>query len=361
MANSKKEHAVAIDSIDTAELPHITVIVPAYNEEKWIGIKILNLAILDYPSDKLAIKIVCDGCTDDTVAVAQTHLKSVECDGLDIEIIDHSVNRGKVSIINDMMRQVNSEIVALSDVSAIISIDALMIAAQAFQDPKIGVVNSEYRIYDPKSSVDTSYWEYQSKIKAKESKVDSTLGAHGAFYAFRKSLFIELEPDTINDDFIIPMRIIEQGYKVKQYSNIKALELESSNQDMDGQRRKRISAGNIQQIIRLKTLLLPQYRYVAFLFTSGKGLRVIMPLLMIVVYLTNLSLISYNDFWLIEFILQNVVYIGVAINTKFQISTNKYINMLTYLVSGYCNSLIGAYQYAIGKHNKGWKKITPKS
>ena len=359
IARSKMDSPQIATPIADADLPHITIVIPAYNEEKWIADKILNLSILDYPSSKLAIKIVCDGCTDNTVAIANTHLKYGECDGLDIEVIDHPINRGKVSLINETLPLVQSDIVALSDVSAIISNDALKIAAAAFQDPDIGVVNSQYRIYDTENSIDTSYWEYQSRIKEKESKIDSTLGAHGAFYIFRKSLFVELEADTINDDFILPMRIVAQGYKVKQISDIKALELESSNQNMDGQRRKRISAGNLQQIIRLKTLLLPQYKYVAFLFTSGKGLRVIMPLLMILAYLTNLGLVQYHVVFLLEFIVQNLIYGGVAMNIKWQITQNKYINMLSYLVSGHFNSLIGTYQFMLGQRSKGWSKITP--
>ena len=360
IARSKMDSNCGVKAIDDTELPHITVIIPAYNEEKWIADKILNLSILDYPSTKLSIKIVCDGCTDDTVTIANTYLKYGECEGLNIEVIDHPINRGKVTLINETMQLVDSDIVALSDVSAIISIDALKIAAAAFQDPEIGVVNSQYRIYDSANSIDTSYWEYQSKIKEKESQIDSTLGAHGAFYIFRKELFVELEADTINDDFILPMRIIEQGYKVKQFPNIKALELEPSTQSMNSQRRKRISAGNIQQVIRLKTLFLPQHKYVAFLFTSGKGLRVAMPLLMILAYITNLSLIQYHTIFLVEFILQNVIYIGVSFNIKYQITKNKYINMLGYLISGHFNNLIGTYQFILGKRNKVWTKILPK-
>ncbi|NMU70383.1 glycosyltransferase family 2 protein, partial [Vibrio parahaemolyticus] len=45
-----------------SQLPSITVIVPAYNEEQWIAEKIRNLASLDYPRDKLRVVIACDGC-----------------------------------------------------------------------------------------------------------------------------------------------------------------------------------------------------------------------------------------------------------------------------------------------------------
>ncbi len=53
------------------ELPSLTVIVPAHNEEAFIACKIENLAALDYPREKLAIAIACDGCTDRTVEIAK--------------------------------------------------------------------------------------------------------------------------------------------------------------------------------------------------------------------------------------------------------------------------------------------------
>ena len=92
-------------------------------------------------------------------------------------------------------------------------------------DPEVGVVNSHYQLYNAQDG-EQSYWLYQSKIKQQESLLASTLGAHGAFYIFRSKLFTELEHDTINDDFILPMRIVEQGYKVKQLKDVHALELE---------------------------------------------------------------------------------------------------------------------------------------
>ncbi|NMV11706.1 glycosyltransferase family 2 protein, partial [Vibrio parahaemolyticus] len=100
-----------------------------------------------------------------------------------------------------------------------------------------------------------------------------TIGSHGAFYTFRTHLFEPLEVSTINDDFILPMRIVLRGYSAIYEPNMLALELEQSSDDADFKRRLRISAGNMQQLMQLKKLLLPRYRGTAFAFLSGKVLR----------------------------------------------------------------------------------------
>src|ERR1035437_8163224 len=46
--------------------PPVTVIVPAYNEEKTVFKTVRSLLSLNYPKDKLKIFLIDDGSTDDT-------------------------------------------------------------------------------------------------------------------------------------------------------------------------------------------------------------------------------------------------------------------------------------------------------
>lgn len=348
----------SLPAVEESKLPEITMVIPAYNEEKWITAKLINLTILDYPKDKLHVLIMCDGCTDNTYNIAQEYLATPECADLNIEVVNCPVNRGKVAVINDAMSRVKSDIIAMSDVSAIISIDALLLAAHALQNPQVGAINSKYQIYEKGTAVDSSYWEYQSRIKQKESLLGSTLGAHGAFYIFRRELFTELEPDTINDDFIIPMQIIAKGFQVKQLSQINALELEATDTSMDGARRKRISAGNIQQVMRLKRLMLPKYRYVAFLFVSGKGLRITMPFLLITTYISNAFMLSLHDVFIAEFILQNLFYAFMFLDLRYEFEyKNRVVKLISYIFRGHLNSLLGALDYMVHKGKIPWKKV----
>lgn len=339
-------------------LATITMVIPAYNEALWIAEKIRNLSALDYPNHLLEIIIGCDGCTDNTFSLATAAAKEPECAHLNIKIIDFKVNRGKVALLNQLLAPIKSELVALSDTSALLSIDSLLIAAQRFKDPDIGVLNGHYRLLSPGSAGEDAYWHYQSQIKSCEAAMGSTLGAHGAFYVFRRALFEPLAADTINDDFILPMKIVAAGYRADYEDSINALELETTNSNQDQQRRRRIAAGNFQQLLRLKKLLLPRYKGIAFAFISGKALRVLMPFLMLTTLFGSLILAVNNLFFLILASLQLIAYWLAAwqlyFNSKY---SNKISKLLAYLVSGHIAGLIGTLRYALRLDKGRWTKV----
>ncbi len=341
---------------DDQTLPAITILIPAYNEQEWIAEKLHNLAVLDYPSEKLLIELACDGCTDNTALIARQVLKEPECQHLNLSIHEFTENRGKVAVINDLMGSISTELVAFSDVSALISVDSLLVAATRFTEQALGVITGHYQLLNPGSGGESAYWHYQSKIKASEAAIGSTLGAHGAFYIFRRSLFSPLPADTINDDFILPMQIVAQGYQSDYERLINTLELEKTTISMDSKRRRRIAAGNFQQLIRLKNMLLPVHRRIAFLFFSGKGLRVLMPFLMITSFVGSLILAENYLFFRLVFALQLFAYLLSGWQLIFQHSTNKLCQLLSYLVGGHIASLIGTLSYLSGRERGCWKR-----
>ena len=112
-------------------LPEITVVMPAYNEAAHIAAKLRNLAGLDYPADRLHVLVACDGCTDATVEIALATLAEAGCAHLDAVVIDHTRNRGKVAVLNGTIATVKTEVVVLTDVSAMLPPDALIRAELA--------------------------------------------------------------------------------------------------------------------------------------------------------------------------------------------------------------------------------------
>ncbi|WP_022941048.1 glycosyltransferase family 2 protein [Psychromonas hadalis] len=344
-------------SADT-HLPDITLVIPAYNEAQWIAEKIRNVAALDYPSEHLHVLVGCDGCTDQTYDIALATAQEPECADLHIKIVNFSKNRGKVAILNTLLATLTCDLVALTDTSALISIDALMIAAERFKDPKIGVLNGHYHLLTPGSAGEKAYWDYQSQIKLTEAALGSTLGAHGAFYVFRRALFEPLATDTINDDFILPMKIVLAGYRADYENSIHSVELEKASDNQDQQRRRRIAAGNLQQLIRLKGLLSPRYKGIAFAFFSGKALRVFMPFLMIFSLLGSLLLAQSLLLFLVLAILQIVLYSlaswQLLIKPK---NSNKVSRLLGYLVGGHIAGLIGTMHYLLRLDDMRWTKV----
>ena len=354
--NHRNNRKFSSSSNDTL-LPTISLIIPACNEEKWIAEKIRNIASLDYPETHLKVIIGCDGCTDNTYQLALSTANEVECSHLNISILNFEKNRGKVAVINELITQSDSELIALSDVSAIISIDSLLIAADRFSDDKIGVLNSHYQILYPGSDGEATYWEYQSNIKLGEASLGSTLGAHGALYLFRRALFEQLSPDTINDDFILPMSIVSKGYRSDYEPDINALEMEMTDDTMENQRRLRIAAGNLQQLWRLKHLITPKYKGIAFTFFSGKALRVFMPVLMIYTFFGSLVLSFSSSIMFLAFSLQLIAYaigfFGILFPSE---NSNKIVTSLTYLINGHLTCLKGIVRFLFRINSGPWKK-----
>ena len=336
---------------DENELPSIHLILPAFNEADVVAQKIRNVAQLDYPKDKLKVTLVGDGCTDETMAIAKEVMNEPDCRDLPLFIDEHLANRGKIAVLNQTISQSNSDIIALSDISAMISRDALHLAARQFQNSKVGVVNSSYQFEKYSSEGEKAYWLYQSKVKQMESLTGSVIGAHGALYFFRRTLFTELPIDTINDDFVLPMEIVAKGYQAVHDDTIIALELECVKADNNNFRRKRIAAGNLQQALRLKRLLLPKFKGVAFNFLSGKVLRVLTPFCLILLLCSSFVLAGTNWFFAILALGQSIFY-GLALfqhSKRNQRQSGRILGVIYYFAAGHWFSFVGMIEYLTKK------------
>ena len=364
---SKKErNKTTVVEQGITKKPTLTILVPAFNEAKYIVEKIRNVASLDYPSSKLKLIIACDGCTDATAELAREATHEPENSQLDIEIIEFKKNRGKIAILNTVIKGIDSEIVALSDASALISLDALNKAFIYFNDSKLAVVAGTYKLLNPKSTGEEKYWQYQVNIKKGESAIGSPVGVHGALYFFRRDLFKPLKADTINDDFMIPMSMVAAGYNAVYDCDIIALELEGSDIEQDQRRRMRIAAGNIQQLLRLHSLLTLRHKGTALSFISGKALRAIMPLILLA-QLSIVAILSFESSVFFYIFLSQSIVIALArislVSPKFlmrESKISKTISMIFYLTNSYIVCLFGTFRYLIGLDKGSWKSVSNK-
>lgn len=122
-------------------------------------------------------------------------------------------------------------------------------------------------------SDERTYWEWERRLKARESAVDSCLGANGAIYAIRRELFPTGIPDnTIIDDFVIGMKVREQGRRMV-YEPDAVAEEELPEVEREWRRRVRIGAGDFQALSICRKCLHPRYGKFAWMFWSHKVLR----------------------------------------------------------------------------------------
>ena len=269
--------------------PYVTLVVPAYNESRVIEAKIRNATSLDYPANKLEVLIASDGSSDATVEVARKL-----SDGSRIRVLAFPQNRGKISVLNDAVREARGEIIVFSDASAILKSDSIRQLVANFADPEVGAVSGIYRVQRASEarlgSQEEIYWRYETFLKVQESSLASVLGGHGQILGVRKDLYPYPAPGTINDDYVIPVRVLAGGSRVTYEPQAVAFEEAS---EMGGfQRRVRIMAGNIQQLREIRGLLWPPQVLPLFFFFSHKVVRSFVPFFLLALAVSNSFLLG---------------------------------------------------------------------
>ncbi len=339
-----------------AALPAISIVMPAYNEAAHIAAKIRNLAAQDYPADRLSLTIACDGCTDETVAIARETLAETGCAHLNATVIDHPRNRGKVAVLNGTIAMVRTEVVVLTDVSAMLPRDALRRAAAHFADPMLGAVGGTYRLLKPGSAGEAGYWKYQIAVKRGEAAMGAPLGLHGAFYAIRRSAWGALPPDTINDDFVLPLEIFGRGWRVAYDETIVASEEENCDPAADLRRRRRIASGNAQQAVRLAWLLNPRFGGVALAFASGKALRVAAPILIAVSHSGSAMIASTSAVVGLLSPMHIGGLAGAVRGAMAVAAAPRGLAIARYAVGGHIASAAGVVRYCTGRCRQPWRR-----
>ena len=342
---------------EDATYPSVEILMPAYNEAEHIAAKLRNLAQLDYPQGRWHVVLLCDGCSDNTATLAEAVAREPECQDLPLVIRDYADNRGKIYRINQAMAQAQAELVLFTDVSALLPIDSLLAVTAHFAANPVGAVSLGYHLMQPSSDGEQTYWRYQSAIKQQESLLGCVQGAHGAGWAMRRSLYKPLPADTINDDFILPMQVAAQGYQVVYEPRLRSLELECIDALSEQRRRRRIAAGNTQQIGRLRALLNPRLGASAFMFFSGKVLRVLMPYCLLAMLVCNGLLLSLGYLPKLLFLMQISGYgLFIALNLLPQFPPHKLLRVINYLLLGHWANLIGSVRYLTGLQRGAWQR-----
>ena len=344
-------------SAEDKKLNRFSIIIPAFNEAKFIAEKIRNLSFIDYPSDRYELILLCDGCQDDTHGIAVQTMAELACHDLQVQLVNFTDNRGKVAALKEGVKRATFSNIVFSDVSALLPVNSLLMLDSHFKNASVGAVSGGYQFVEKGTAGEQCYWKYQSMVKSRESSIASVLGAHGAFYALRKSCYKDVPADTINDDFLIPMNVIKQGYRVIYEPRVVAIELEHVNLDQDMARRLRIAAGNFQQLVYLLPLLSPKYGWNAINFASGKALRAIMPFIFLFIFISNIYLAPSHYFFLSLLACQVCLYSFVMLINVFHLSPKlNALKLVCYLVNGYWVALKGSLKYILGLQEKIWTK-----
>jgi cellulose synthase/poly-beta-1,6-N-acetylglucosamine synthase-like glycosyltransferase len=279
--------------IDPTYEPEVTLFIAAYNEKDYVEAKMKNTLELEYPKEKLNIIWVTDGSDDGTPDMLNGYPNTT------VHHLD--ARNGKIGAMNRGMEFVKTPIVIFSDANTNLGKESIRRIVNLFSNPKVGCVSGEKRIVTKESDVASGageglYWKYESALKKWDAELYSVVGAAGELFAIRTPLYRHVEKDTLLDDFIISLRVAQDGYTIQYDPEAYAIETASANVKEELKRKVRISAGGIQAIVRLRSLLnVFKYGTLSFQYISHRVLRWTLTPLCLVLLIPVSFILSYNE------------------------------------------------------------------
>jgi cellulose synthase/poly-beta-1,6-N-acetylglucosamine synthase-like glycosyltransferase len=295
------------------QLPTVTMIVSAFNEEKVIRQKIENTLSLDYPLELLEIVIASDGSSDRTCEIV------MEFSNTDVVLRHYEGRIGKTACLNRALPLAAGDIVVFSDANSTYEKGSLRALLRPFQDSTVGFVTGWTRYG---SSEDMSagyplgiYSKLELVTKELESRLGSCIGADGAIFAIRKELYVPLKDYDIND-LVIPFSINQRGYRGVLQPDAICFEKGAGSPKGEFHRQARITSRTIRAIMNYRQLLNPfGFGLLSFELFSHKLCKFLVPLFLLTLLASSLLLAAGGGFFLSALIAQGVFYVGAGAAT----------------------------------------------
>lgn len=341
---------------DDGNLPSVSLLIAAHNEERWIGQRLENALDQAYPPGQLEILVASDGSTDATADIVRGYAAR------GVRLVDLPQNRGKATALNQGIAECRGELVVLSDANTFFDRGALGHLARWFAEPSIGAVCGRLVLTDPATgkNVDSLYWKYETFLKKCESRLGALLGANGAIYALRRDDYIPIPPDTIVDDFVVPLMVRMRTNRQIVY-DAQAFAWEESPPEIGDEfrRRARIGAGGFQSLMRLWPLLSPTRGWIAFTLFSHKVLRWLCPFLLIVALVANVLCLDTRPFQVL--LLAQLLFYVMALAGNFVPGSGLAVKLLrvpAMFASMNLALLCGFWRWISGRQRGVWQRTT---
>jgi len=336
------------------DLPIVSILIAAHNEERWIRERIENALKQDYPHERLEIVVASDGSRDATVEIVNSFA------GHPVRVLDFHENRGKATVLNAAVLGAKGSVIVFSDANTFFEPAAIRELVSWFADPRIGCVCGRLVLTDPEKgrNVDSLYWKYETFMKKCESRLGALLGANGAIYALRKEDYVAIPSNTLVDDFVIPLVSKMKNGKAIVYDE-RAVAWEECPPEIGDEfrRRSRIGAGGFQAMLRLWPLLSPVGGWIALSFFSHKVLRWLSPFFLIVALAANLFCLDsplYAGLFAGQIVFYLVSAVGAVVPGRGALG--KLVRLPTMFTSMNLALLVGFWNWISGQQRGVWQR-----
>lgn len=218
LQKNKESKQMPVASWPAGNMPWVSIIVPAYNEEINAVRTVNSLLLQDYTN--LKVVFVDDGSKDSTYETVRTAFKNTPN-----VIVYTKENGGKASALNVGIEKAASDFVVCIDADTQLKTDAVSKLMQKFTSEKTAAVAGNVKVGNEINLItrwqSIEYITSQNFDRRAFDLLDCITVVPGAIGAFRKAAVIEaggLTTDTLAEDCDLTMRLHRIGYEVRNCS-----------------------------------------------------------------------------------------------------------------------------------------------
>jgi cellulose synthase/poly-beta-1,6-N-acetylglucosamine synthase-like glycosyltransferase len=294
IARLRGREATAVDP--PADLPTVSLIIVAHDEEEVIAHRLRNARDLDYPRELLELIVASDGSSDRTVELARA---------ADADVVLDLPRAGKVETQNAAVEAARGELLAFSDANSFWSPAALRRLVARFADPRVGYVCGQVRLLGSGSeNEEGTYWRYEMAVRELESDLGGITAGNGAIYAARPDSYVVLDSGR-GHDLSFPFTMTRRGWRALYAPDAVAQEKMAPTIAGEFARKRRMMARTWGVVLGDRMLSPRGYGPLyAFEILSHRALRYAAPFLHLVALGTNIALLGEGAVYTVTLALQ---------------------------------------------------------
>lgn len=349
---------------DLAEdrLPHVSIVITAYNEQRDLPAKLENTLTIDYPRDRLELIVASDCSSDRTDDIVREFAARVSGQ-LAVRLHRQAERGGKTAAQNAAVELVRGEIILFSDATTLYQPDVLRVMVRDFADPTVGCVAGRLLYVDPsQSNVGVgaqSYWGYETMLRHYESRIGSLIGVSGCLYAVRRSAYVPLPP-AAGSDFCIVLALAEKGLRTIFEPDAICTEETHQRTNKEMAMRVRLITHAYGDLRLHRKLMNPlRYGFFAIQLLSHKVCRYLVPVFAIAILLASIPLAFHSRWYAVILGVQVWFYAMAALGWLLDRlgEHNRLLALPQYFVLVNLATLIAAYKYLRGERIVRWETV----
>lgn len=276
-------------------LPSVSVVIPAYNEEKQIGGAIDAVLAQDYPRERLQILVLSDASTDATDRIVG------EYSAHGVELLRMPQRSGKTRAENVACARLRGEIIVNTDASVRLHPAAIRELVSQMSDPGVGVASSRdvsQSTSDRSANVtEAGYVNYEMRVRDLETRTGGIVGASGSCYAIRAELHKIPLRDDLSRDFSSALTARLHGFRSVSARDAVCFIPRTASLKAEYRRKVRTISRGMDTLYNRRVLLDPtRYGLFAWKLLSHKVSRWLLPIT-VVGGIVGLALLAPSNLW----------------------------------------------------------------